>query len=105
MGKAMKQIKKKKSVSKARTAKDIEKEREQNLMAFCKKHGHKKVPELIISEVMKKKSVSNSDLAELIGVKNSANIVRIKNSKGTSLATLIKVAVALGVRVGDLIDD
>ena len=60
---------------------------------------------LIIKELCKKQGVTIKELAEKVGI--SANMLSIANSgnKGLSIKTLIKVADALGVSVGELFSD
>lgn len=87
-----------------KTLKEKELEREVELKSFCKKHK-RKLPRLIVKEIMEKKNFSHSDLSIALGIKNPSNIQRIKSSQALSFETLVKVAVILGVKVKDLIEE
>ena len=89
---------------KMKTQKQIELERKKELKAFCKKYK-RNLPKLIIKEVMEKNNFSHSDLSIALGIKNPSNIQRIKNSQALSFETLVKVAMVLGVKVKDLIEE
>ena len=94
----------KRGTPKYKTVKEKELEREKELKEFCKKHK-REVPRLIVQEVMEKKNFSHSDLSIALGIKNPSNVQRIKTSQGLSFETIVKIAVAMGVKVKDLIDE
>ncbi len=94
----------KKATAKYKSFKEKELERQKQLKEFCKRHK-REVPRLIIQEVMEKKNFSHSDLSIALGIKNPSNIQRIKTSQGLSFETIVKIAVAMGVKVKDLIEE
>ena len=94
----------KKGTTKYKTVKEKELERARELKEFCKRHK-REVPRLIVQEIMEKKNFSHSDLSTALGIRNPSNIQRIKTSQGLSFETLVKIAVAMGVKVRDLIDE
>lgn len=71
---------------------------------LCEKHG-RKVPTLIVAEMMEKKGKSHGDVAQAIGVVHPSNVARIKKSQALTFTTLIKLAIALDCSVKDLIKE
>ena len=84
--------------------KEKELEREKQLKEFCKQYK-RAVPRLIVQELMEKKNFSHSDLSTALGIRSPGNIQRIKTSQGLSFETIVKIAVAMGVKVRDLIEE
>lgn len=65
----------------------------------------RKVPTLIVAEMMEKKGKSHGDIAKALGIVHPSNVARIKKSQTLTFPTLIKLAIALGCSVKDLIKE
>ncbi len=86
-------------------SKPIEKVNKETLESYCKRHSRKKVPKLIVGDVMEKMGVTYLQLADALGLAYPSNVSRLKTSQNLEFETLAKIAIALEVKVKDLIED
>lgn len=77
----------------------------ENLEDYCKRFGRKKLPKLIVGKVMEKSGVTYLQLALALKLAYPSNVSRLKTSQNLEFETLAKIAIALGVKIGDLIEE
>lgn len=88
-----------------RTKKSQDKAPKESLEIYCKRNGRRPVPKLIVGEVMKQKGITYLEVARALGLAYPSNVSRLKTSQNLEFETLTKIAIALDVKVRDLIDE